>query len=189
MFFLTHNANFFRQTKNWFRHFKNQNKRPDLRPGRFFMLTLDLNDGSRTSSLMPLDPLLNKFESDYHYLFSEIFKESERADSRGLVSRYGLPNSARRLLEAFLAFRVPGISGELHNKLEACDFDHVKKSRIIRFLHTFSHGDAVTEPEHDLSVLSAAPSILKDVLDLIQHEDPRHYTEMLKAIAPVTEVA
>jgi wobble nucleotide-excising tRNase len=64
-----------------------------------------------------------------------------------------LPNMARRLLEAFLAFRQPDVSGELRQKMLYVDFDEAKKSQILRFVHTYSHTDAIVEPDHDPSLL------------------------------------
>tara|TARA_B100001989_G_C24238723_1_gene316246 strand:- start:130 stop:426 length:297 start_codon:yes stop_codon:yes gene_type:complete len=86
---------------------------------------------------------------------------------------------ARRFLEAFLAFRQPASSGDLWKKVKASDFDEAKKLRILRFLHTYSHGDAVGDPEHDLSVLSEAGSILQDLMQFVETQDPEHFAGMV----------
>ena len=88
---------------------------------------------------------------------------------------------ARRLLEAFLAFRQPDISGELWQKMQNIDFDEAKKSQILRFVHTYSHNDTIAEPDHDASLLSEAPIVLISLLELIEKEDPRHF-ERMKAL-------
>ena len=61
-------------------------------------------------------------------------------------------------------------------------FDEAMKIRVIRFLHTHSHNDALGEPEHDLSLMSEAHAILKDMLALMQSEDGNHFSAMVQAI-------
>jgi wobble nucleotide-excising tRNase len=94
---------------------------------------------------------------------------------------YHLPNISRRLLEAFLAFRKPTKEG-LYEKLEHLNFDNAKKSRILRFLQTHSNSGEVDDPEHDISILSETPEVLRDILNLIKSEDKGHFEEMEKAI-------
>lgn len=166
LFVLTHNFTFFRQVRNWFLRRPSQDRKQ--RPAQFYMLVSRSDAGSRRNAILePLDPLLHQFESEYHYLFKRVYDEANRPGGQGpLESYYGLPNIARRLLEAFLAFRIPNGSGELFQKLELVQFDVHKKTRMLRFLHAHSHFDQIGDPEHDLSLLSETPAILKDLLDL-----------------------
>lgn len=85
-------------------------------------------------------------------------------------------------MEAFLAFRQPDVSGELWQKVRDLDFDETKKMRILRFVHTYSHGDTVGEPGHDPSLLGEAGSVLKDLLDFMKEQDPRHFEAMVKLV-------
>ena len=89
---------------------------------------------------------------------------------------------ARRLLEAFLAFRQPHVSRELWQKVQVLPFDAAKKLRILRFLHTHSHSSGVGEPEHDPSVLAEAGAVLKDLLELIESQDREHYSAMVQLV-------
>ena len=104
----------------------------------------------------------------------------------GLETYYAMPNIARRLLEAFLAFRIPDKSGKIFQMLECVDYDAAKKTRILRFLHTYSHFDQVAEPDHDLSVLSETPAILQEVLALIRSCDGQHYQRMEQLVISAT---
>jgi len=181
---LTHNFTFFRQVRNWFHFLKDQRKKDvSKRPARFYMLEC-IHDGTqRSAHFRPLDPLLEKFESEYHYLFAQVYHAAMTPASQSLGTNYILPNMARRLMEAFLAFRQPDIVGHLAAKVENVDFDNAKKIRIIRFLHTHSHGDAVGEPEHDPSLLGEANTVLKDLLELMKSQDPKHYAGMEKLVS------
>lgn len=176
LFVLTHNFTFFRQVRNWYYNLPGQRKaNPDLHPARFYMLATEFTKGRRAASLQPLDPFLHQYESEYHYLFKRVHEEAHKPAVQGLETYYAIPNIARRLLESFLAFRVPDKPGELFQKLEAVPYDPAKKTRILRFLHTYSHFDQVAEPDHDPSVLSETPAILQEVLALIRECDPDHY--------------
>lgn len=182
LFVLTHNFSLFRQLRNWF----NRMPRPKrngtkLGSAQFFMLDSTIENGTRSSSIVRLDPLLEKFESEYHFLFSRIFRASTQSRSHSLEQNYHLPNMARRLLEAFLAFRQPDISsGSLQKNLDLVSFDEVKKYRILRFLHTYSHREAVGEPEHDPTPLAEGPAVLRDLLEMIKCLDIDHYQAMVR---------
>jgi wobble nucleotide-excising tRNase len=187
LFVLTHNFSFFRQVKNWFYHLPDQRKKdPALRPGRFFLLKICFKEGQRIALLCPLDPLLEQYEAEYHYLFKQVYTEVQRRDVNvKLEEYYGMPNVARRLLEAFLSFRFPAIpdsQSKLHKSMEEVELDENKKTRILRFLNTFSHFGSVSEPEHDPSILSETRPVLNDVLELIEKCDPAHYNGMVSAI-------
>lgn len=179
LFILTHNFSFFRQVRNWFSHLKGQNRKDvTKRPARFYMLDCAFYQGKRYATIRALHPLLEKYESEYHYLFYRIFREARGLTRSGLEENYVLPNMARRLLEAFLAFRHPHISGNLWEQLQSVQFDEAKKLRIYRFLHTYSHSDAIVEPEHDPVLLGEARSVLADLLDLMRSVDSAHYSAM-----------
>ena len=187
LFIFTHNFTFFRQVRNWFHHLKGQNKRDvSQRPARFYMLDC-ANDGTqRYSTISALDPLLEKYDSEYHYLFARIYRAANSMQE-GLEENYVFPNMARRLLEAFLAFRQPQATGNLRKQLEAVPFDEPKKVRILRFVHAHSHSGAVGDPEHDLSLLSEARVVVKDLLDLIQSQDADHFVAMEQLVAPPSD--
>ncbi len=179
----THNFTFFRQVRNWFHNMKGQHKSDvKQRPARLYMLDCTHKDGRRCARVQPLDPLLENYETEYHFLFARIYREANSTGEERLEEHYVFPNMARRLLETFLAFRQPQAEG-LWSKLDVVKFDEAKKLRIIRFLDTHSHADSIGEPEHDLSGLSEARSVLKNLLELVEAEDPDHFKAMVKLVA------
>jgi len=184
----THNFTFFRQVRNWFRYLPNQKNKKDIsrRPARFYMLNCVRDGDQRCATICQLDPLLEEYESEYHYLFACIYRAASSDTPGTLEQNYSLPNMARRLLESFLGFRCPGISDKLWKKMESIDFDRVRKSRILRFVHTYSHSNTIGEPEHDPSLLTEAESVLKDLLELIESEDKAHYDAMIKLMTKET---
>jgi wobble nucleotide-excising tRNase len=148
------------------------------------MLNCAGDGGERCATIGLLDPLLDQYESEYHYLFARVYREAFAEPAFSLENNYVLPNMARRVLEAFLAFRRPHVSGELWQKLNDVTFDEAKKLRILRFVHTYSHGDAIGEPEHDPSVLGEARSVLKDLLEFIEAQDADHFAAMRALVMP-----
>lgn len=185
LFIFTHSFAFFRLVKNWFHHLpKQRSSQVERRLGRFFLLRSRRHiDGSRTSELGNLDPLLQEHESEYQYLFKRVYEEAHRDDVVQLEHHYGLPNVARRLIEAFLAFRFPEMSGDLGPRLDRVTFDNAKKTRILRLLNTFSHAGAISDPEHDLSLLAETQPVLLDLLELMKTVDKDHYEGLEKLVA------
>ena len=185
LFILTHNFSFFRQVRNWFGHLNGRGRKDrSNRPARFFMLEASQEDNVRSSAIRGLDPLLAQYDSEYQYLFARIYEAATASASRDLEENYALPNMARRILEAFLAFRQPQVYGGLWQKMKEVPFDEAKKHRILRSLHTHSHSIALGEPEHDLTALAEGPSVLNDLLGMIESEDSKHFSAMVKLVAP-----
>jgi len=187
LFILTHNFAFFRQVKNWFHHLKGQKKKDVAqRPGRFYALMATFSDGERSATLSPIDPLLEQFESEYHFLFRQVH---DVANSPGpvtdLAQYYGIPNIARRLIETFLAYRFPDCAGDLIKRFERVSFDAAKKTRILRLLNTYSHSAGISDPEHDPSVLAETKEVMKVILELMQTLDESHYQGMAKLMVSI----
>lgn len=176
LFILTHNFSFFRQVRDWFESANRNAAKSAEPPARFYMLRPTVKGEHRTSALIPLDPLLRRYQSDYHYLFSRIYTAANPPNGT-LEDVYPLPNLTRRFLEAFLAFKLPGPQN-LREKLNEVDFDDAYKARIISFAHTYSHDDVIDAPQHDLSGLSEAPVVAQHVLDLVKRMDPIHYERL-----------
>lgn len=189
LFIFTHNFAFFRQIKNWFHHLKGQkNSCIDKRPGRFYALLSTIDGCERSATLTPIDPLLEQFESEYHFLFRQVYDVANNAvRTSGLAQLYGLPNIARRLIETFLAYRFPDCSGDLIKRLERVDYDAEKKTRILRLLNTYSHSGGISDPEHDPSVLAETGEVMKAILKMMESVDGDHYQGMVKLMSPVQE--
>lgn len=181
LFVLTHNFTFFRLVRNWFDHV-NRRKKKDQRPARFYMLRASQASGVRSTKIEVLDPFLHDYESEYHFLFKRVLEAAELPDGQPLQTYYELPNLARRLLESFLAFKVPN-EDNLHARLEAVAFDDVKKTRILRFVDTHSHAEQVGGGHDEASALAEAPEVLRNLIELIDHCDGEHAQRMRKAAA------
>jgi wobble nucleotide-excising tRNase len=187
LFILTHNFAFFRQVKNWFHHLKGQKKKDVVeRPGRFYALWTTVFNGERGTTLSRIDPLLEKFESEYHFLFRRVHDVANSSDPAAeLAQFYGMPNVARRLMETFLAYRFPDCDGDLVKRFERVDCDPAKKTRILRLLNTYSHSGGISDPEHDPSILAETQEVMKAILEILKALDQTHYQGMIKLMTPV----
>jgi wobble nucleotide-excising tRNase len=145
-------------------------------------------DGNRASAFRPLDTLLYKYESEYHFLFASVYRFANGPTPDGLEACYGMPNVARRLLESFLAFRHPDAFDNMWGALrEVTTSNEARKGRVLNFVQTHSHGPGTGQPEHDPSILGESRSILQEILALIESEDSGHYTAMKNLVDPVED--
>ncbi len=183
IFILTHHFDFFRQVKNWFQYMAGRQHNV---PTAYYMLTCKSEEEVRKSNLIKLDKLLLNFESEYHFLFDILYRFGEKNENE-LSEIYSLPNTARKFLESFLAFRVPITVGvtNIDTRLGHIDFDTVKKTRINRFVQTHSHPRyEVGVQDFDMTLLAEAPEIVADLLELVKTEDEKHYNHLVKSVDP-----
>lgn len=176
LFVLTHNFFFFRQVKNWLHHLQGRKATPVV--SESYMVENYFADGTRASRLSKLDPVLQSFHSEYHYLFKKVFEGSQVPPGKPLAEYYGLPNIGRRLLESFYAFRQP-TAASLRNKLNASGVvAPATAARILAFVHTGSHEEGGGD-DFDMTLLSEAPAVMRDILSVIKDEDEAHYEAMM----------
>ena len=182
LFLLTHNFVFFREFRDWF---KTDNEFADpntANPAEFYMLKREFDEAGRKSVISHLDPLLKNFGSDYHYLFWYVFETANLDSNTNLQAFYPLPNITRRLLEMFLAFKFPHLTEGIGASLaEAGIQPHIRR-QIMRYVDAFSHGDAISSPGHDPTLLAQTPIVLSAVLDAIKEIDTDHYRRMRRVV-------
>lgn len=172
LFVLTHNFSFFTECQKWMRNKLNQ-----------YMVEAKGQGANRTSTIKKIDPMLSKYESEYHYLFKRVH-DSSTALSLSWEDAYPLPNISRRLLDGFLAFRVP-TKAKFPAKLStaAGNFSQDRLARLERFLQLHSHGDWIPIPEQDLTPLDGVHSATKDVMEYLKEADSEHFRMMLEEIS------
>ena len=166
LFVMTHNFIFFKEVRRWFCS-KEQKK-------SLYMLRAELEGKERVAKILKLDPLLRKFKSEYHFLFSMVYKSQTEAE---LIKLYPMPNIARKLLEEFFSFKDPK-SNSLGEKMRGFFPNNIETiDKIIRFTNTNSHADKIGDTE-DLSVFQELPSVMRDIMALIKKADESHFEKM-----------
>lgn len=177
---LTHNFLFFRLVREWFGNLRGADKRQR----RILMLECAHVAEGRTALLREIDPMLQAFDSEYHYLFARIYRMATEPQAASLEAYYCAPSMARRIVETFLSFRVPDLVGHnrLWNQIDAVPFDAAKKARIYRFLQTHAHRDAVGDADEDLTQLAESRAVLNAVLEFMRAADADHVDRMIARV-------
>lgn len=187
---LTHSFTAFREWKKWC------NTKGLEGGGACFQCRSKTVDGKRCATIGKVDELLENYESEYHYLFHYVVTASE--GPLAAPELLPLANVARRVLEAFLAFRRPRPSegdGVGHGK-RSMDLDLVQfkpklpdvslnqLSRLERFVNTFSHNDNVPVPGSERTPTGESDQVAGILLAFMAGLDPLHVADMKALIAP-----
>lgn len=189
LFVLTHNFSFFRNVKNWFKHVnKDAQDKGQAALASFYGLEALVKERKRSSRLVKLDPLLENYESEYHYLFEQVYACANCDETSGELKRYcPLPNVARRLLDAFLSFKYPDCRADNFAAKIRCvpELDVGNRQRLLRFLNTYSHVDGMPTPEFDVTLLAESKSVMQLILRVIEMVDKVHFDRMVSLIKKI----
>ncbi|MEG6551362.1 AAA family ATPase [Desulfocurvibacter africanus] len=183
LFVLTHNFTFYQQVKDWFNKMRPDKGRPkDKTKHSYYMLRCYHKDGNRKACLLPLSKLLIDYSSEYHYLFKLLYDYSKQEEIP-VEACHTIPNAARRVLEYFLAFKVPN-GDNCYNKLFHLNhkLDAARLVTIYRYTNFYSHPTGVGLEGHDISILSETRKVLQDLFELMESADRDHFTTLCEAI-------
>ncbi len=178
LFVMTHNLEFMREVKKWL----NKRYREEKTASFLFVESSANSDGTRLARLARLPTLIQEYDSEYHYLYSIVAGLSEApADFERFA--YLMPNAIRKVLEIFLAFKLPGSAGlgDKINQLLAThqSLDEAKVRSMEHLAQLESHadniGDVVTFSGFTLEQLKSAADTLLAVIETL---DPDHRKAM-----------
>ena len=172
LFVLTHNFDFLKLLLNW------QKGNNGGKEAQYFMINnrYSTSDGSRKAFLDKLDTDLQKYESEYHYLFNMIY--NYQSDGT-IANAYKMPNIARKVLDNFLMFRIPS-SESTYKRLERLNFDTQKKAAIYKFVNDQSH---ITGSGFDPALVPETQKNIGYLLELMQSTFPDHYTILEESLS------
>jgi wobble nucleotide-excising tRNase len=169
VFILTHNFDFLRLLINWLNHSHSDKKT--------YLMICNKFENERVAYIGKLDPLLEKYESEYHYLCKILL--TLECDGT-IASVYNIPNIARKVLDSFLMFRVP--SGDnAFEKLKALTFDEDKKTAIYKFVNDQSH---ITGKGFDPCLIPETQKNVQYLLEMMDSTFPEHF-QILKSSIPL----
>ncbi|MFH1792696.1 MAG: AAA family ATPase [Patescibacteria group bacterium] len=189
LFILTHNYDFLNQLKKWMYTLIERDTKE--KQYRFLMIDNMYNGDTkkRVAKICNLDKLLADYESEYHYLFAKLFyfERDNPGNTTSIGAIYNYPNMARKMLECFLAYRIPNnqiFKAKLNNL-----YDLNKKinkndlNQIYNFANSHSHLDTKTgllqfDPTLNLNGKKSIELILK----IIKQADKKHFEFMKNSI-------
>ncbi len=181
---MTHNYDLLNHLKKWFRlgEIKDQST--------MLMIKNTIVDKKRTATIAGIDPLISRYESEYHYLFAKLlnFDSETKPDDKGTIAGvYHYPNIARKVLECYLSFRTPG--SDLYaglSKLKRLGTKSITSSDVDdvhSFVNSHSHLDSKTGLiQFDLKLAKNAEEYIKKTLKIIEKSDEQHYKSMVKEV-------
>ena len=180
VFIFTHNFPFFRLIRDWMKYEGNIFS--------FYMIKSKINTTERYSTIEKLDKLLEKYNSEYNYLFKLIYNRKSAEDSN-LEKDYIFPNVIRKFLENYISFKVPIGGVDIHKKFKyLCedypDIETEIKTRIESYCQDQSHPLYQDSPtDFDERLLGEIQSICEAIIRLIEKTDPKHYKRLLENLS------
>jgi wobble nucleotide-excising tRNase len=115
---MTHNLHFMNEAKKWLKKKTEKEVGKDKATATLLFLDAVQEAGTetRSSSIRIMPALIREYESEYHYLFHMVL-EFSRSPYGKTEYFYFMPKALRKVLEIFLAFKLPGSEG-LSSKVE-----------------------------------------------------------------------
>ncbi|MBL8271606.1 MAG: AAA family ATPase [Steroidobacter sp.] len=190
VFILTHNLHFMNEVRKWLgskteRGLKRDGKDPSKVAAALLFLDTVQPGGPETRAcrLRELPKHIRDYESEYHYLVHLILRFASDPDESEYF--FLLPNALRKVMDVFLAFRMPGPDGlgskvnRLAGELEGSGIDPARIQALERLAQMESHADnlddLVTFSNTTVEEVRAAAETL---IELISTLDPRHWQTM-----------
>lgn len=179
VFILTHNL----QCMNEFRKAWKGKVRPaegKAQTATFLFIDVTIPEGQqrRSSTIIEMSKLLREYDSEYHFLFSHVFRFVNQPDSYD-DHGYMIPNVIRRVLDVFLAFKTPG-GGGLPSQLDklCSDYPCLDRERLAaleRLAQVESHSDNIDDLlSFSTMTLEETRGAATQLFEMIEHVDPKH---------------
>ena len=168
LFIFTHNFEFLKLVLNWLKNNRGNSQ--------YFMIKNRFSEttGEREHAYIDkIDQTLEKFESEYHYLFNLV---KNYLDDGTIVSAYVMPNIARKLLDTFLMYSVP-LSKSPYERLQMIPFDDNKKTSIYKFCNDQSH---ITGSGFDPALVPETRKCVRYLLEMMEATAKQHYDYLIE---------
>lgn len=178
LFVMTHNQHCMNEFKKAWR---NQAKEKDKPPtASLLFLDVSIPEGLevRTARIIELPSQIREYDSEYHFLCHKMF-QFEAAGAGYSEYWFMMPNVIRRVLEIFLAFKVPG-SHPLKDKLNTLarkhpHIDDVRFKALDRLVQVESHSDSLDDLiSHSSMTIEETRGANAALLELMATSDADH---------------
>lgn len=175
----THNLPFMNETKKWLRSLRKEGK------ASFFYIRTWQPEGQnrRHAAIEEMPKLLRGYDSEYQYLFYLVRKCADEGAGSPEVPGYIMPNVIRRVLELFLAFKIPsseGLGDKINRPLvQDAGLDQARLQALNRLTQIESHSDSLDDfIGFSAMTIEETQQAAQAVLRLIELLDSGHYTRM-----------
>lgn len=171
LFISTHNLDFLRYLKSLtgFQWRDNKNKTP-----------MFLIEKQQSSTINNLPPYMQKYITEFNYLFEQIYKCSSKQNIT--IDIYcNIANNIRKFLESYLFFKYPNVDS-LTNKYEKFFKDNQEASLINRIINEFSHLEENPERANKPLDLLEIQKASKIIIETIQQKDKEQFNAFLESV-------
>lgn len=173
LFISTHNFEFF----NLMRELK-----PDSDNAARLFLVKRVSEGVSELGNMPKS--LTQYGSEYHFLFDSLYKFHMSPDKTEHEHLIILPNALRRFVELYTFSRIPTTQRESVDQRAGELFGKERAKTILKFLHTFSHGNTIERIAGNNDLIFLLGDTVKAVFDELKENDERHWGALVSAVSP-----
>ncbi len=176
LFITTHNFDFFNLLKDMFRFdVKNGNR-------NFYLIKKVKIDDMCYSAIENLPSTLEKYKSEYNYLFSILKNFSESKKKNEFEQLFLLPNILRRFFEMYLFMKYPdGKKFDEKAKKYFDNSDETQKNRALKIMDEYSHEENI---EHSLRFPDIQELIeaIDFVLGILKQKDKEHFDALEESV-------
>lgn len=174
LYISTHNFEFYNLVYDWFSKTK-KNQTPQA----YFIIERTKNARKDESTLIESNSLIQKYKSEYVYLFSLIHKFYQTPTDT-FENLYHLPNILRKFVETFLNFKFLS-SVNIEESIDELITDPIKCERARKFMHYYSHS-LTTDKFMKFADLAECTDVVNIVIESVKVNDPTHYKSLTESV-------
>ncbi|SDK76543.1 AAA family ATPase [Microbulbifer yueqingensis] len=137
---------------------------------------------SKESKIVNLPKSIEMYSSEYHYLFSIIYRFHESEDKEDLELLLSIPNAVRRFVELYTYSRIPSFTRDTVDQRAEQLFGAQKSKRILKVLHYFSHLNNIERLANNSDLVCDIGNAVDDIMKHLQ-TDKAHYEALLSSVA------
>ncbi|MCU4164456.1 AAA family ATPase [Marinilabiliaceae bacterium A049] len=170
LFLSTHNFEFFNLLREL----------PMDKPTKESKYYIERSFVDNSSTLKPLPLVLDKFKSEYHFLFKEIFDFSLLKKPLKSEKLLLIPNILRRFLEMYTLTKYPS-TDNVDRRSDKIFTSEISK-RICKPFHYFSHLDNIDRIGKQSEFVADIPVACKELINQIKRKDKLHFEALKNAV-------
>lgn len=175
LFVLTHNFTFFKLIRDWI---IKKNSKSKIKSRLYKIEVKEYTP--KVSYISNIDESLEKYNSEYQYLFTRLFIYSMKPHLT-LEETFMVANVSRKLLEAFMNFKRPRSRNSFKVLFDECVEDIYLRERVYKFINQYSHYTPAIMGEDVVdNLLSESNEVIVDVFRIYNRLDNVHLKEMIE---------
>lgn len=173
LFISTHNFEFYNLVYDWFSKTKQTTH-------SLYLVERTKNSHKDESLLKESNHFIEKFKSEYVYLFSIIYK-FHQSPTDTFENLYHLPNIMRRFVETYLNFKFLSTTN-IEESIAELILNSVECERARKFMHYYSHS-LTTDKFMKFADLAECTDVVNIIIESVKNNDAVHYKSLTESVA------